>query len=365
MRIMVTGANGFIGRNFINTVGQSRKDIEILPYDIDSPVGTLDEYAANCDFAVHLAGVNRPKEQGEFKKGNAGFTGELVNALEKAANPCPILMTSSIQAQLDNPYGTSKLEAENVLREHEKKTGAKVYIYRLPNVFGKFCRPNYNSAVATFCHNIAHDLPITVTDPKIELRLIYIDDVVRLILDAVSGVPADEPRPVYRATLGHITELIYSFKNSRSTLVVPDMADEFTRKLYATYLSYLDENDFSYDLTVHADHRGSFTEFIKTEGSGQFSVNVSRPGAVKGNHYHDTKNEKFLVVAGEAIIRFRKVGSDKVIEYRVKGCDMRVIDIPTGYTHNIENVGQDDLITIMWASERFDPDRPDTYYLEV
>jgi UDP-2-acetamido-2,6-beta-L-arabino-hexul-4-ose reductase len=369
MKILVTGAYGFIGKNLVAEL-KNRRYNDIYEYDKDTNPVLLDEYCKEADFVFHLAGVNRPKEQSEFMEGNFGFTSILLDLLKKHNNTCPIMISSSIQAELNNPYGDSKRAGENLLFEYSKKTGAKVLVYRFPNVFGKWCRPNYNSAVATFCHNIAHDLPITVNDSSVVMKLVYIDDVVDELINALNSkenaigdfcaVPI-----VYTITLGEIVDLIYSFKKSREVRLIPDMSDVFTKKLYSTYLSYLPEDQFSYNLTMNVDNRGSFTEFLKTPDRGQVSVNISKPGMVKGNHWHHTKNEKFLVVSGKGVIRFRRIDSNEVIEYFVGGDKMEVVDIPVGYTHNIENLGDTDMITIMWANEPFEPDKPDTYYLEV
>jgi UDP-2-acetamido-2,6-beta-L-arabino-hexul-4-ose reductase len=290
--------------------------------------------------------------------------------LKSNKNNCPVLITSSTQAELDNPYGKSKKGAEDLIFAYGEETGAKVLVYRLPNVFGKWCKPNYNSAVATFCFNIAHDLPIKVNDPDVMMNLVYIDDVVNEMLRAMEGNETREGDfckvpVVHTIKLGKVVEHIYSFKNSRSDLSIPDMADDFIKKLYATYLSYLLEKQFSYPLKMNVDNRGSFTEFIRTPERGQVSVNISKPGITKGNHWHHTKNEKFLVVSGQGVIRFRKVGTDEIIEYLVSGEKLEVVDIPPGYTHNIENLGETDMVTIMWANEPFDSEKPDTYYLEV
>jgi UDP-2-acetamido-2,6-beta-L-arabino-hexul-4-ose reductase len=369
MKILVTGAKGFIGKNLIAEL-KNRKYTDIYEYDTDTEPSLLEEYCKDADFVFHLAGVNRPKEQSEFMEGNFGFTSALLDKLKKHGNNCPIMISSSIQAELDNPYGKSKKAGEDLLFDYSKETDAKVLIYRFPNVFGKWCRPNYNSAVATFCHNVAHGLPITVNDPSVVMNLVYIDDVAEELINALED---KENRNGYfcvvpvahTVTLGEIVDLIYSFKKSREERSVPNMADEFTKKLYSTYLSYLPEDQFSYELKMNVDDRGSFTEFIKTYDRGQVSVNISKPGITKGNHWHHTKNEKFLVVSGKGIIRLRKVDSDKVIEYFVSGEKLEVIDIPTGYTHNIENLSNTDMVTIMWVNEPFEPEKPDTYYLEV
>ncbi len=380
MKLLITGAKGFVGKNLCATLkniaqGKDRSfvpesDLTICEYDLDTAPELLEQWCADCDFVFHLAGVNRPKEQSEFMEGNFGFTSTLLETLKKHQNTCPILLSSSTQAALENPYGKSKLAGENLLREYGRSTGAQVLIYRFPNVFGKWCRPNYNSAVATFCYNIAHGLPITVNDPSVKMRLVYIDDVVSELIAALKGQPHRRDELCYvpvehEILLGEIADLIYSFRDSRANRTVPNTADAFAAKLYATYLSYLPEDGFSYPLTMNVDQRGSFTEIIRTAERGQFSVNISKPGITKGNHWHHTKNEKFLVVSGNGVIRFRKIDSDEVIEYFVSGEKLEVVDIPTGYTHNIENLGQTDMVTFMWASECFDPDKPDTFYLEV
>lgn len=337
---------------------------------MDTAPELLDEYTKECGFVFHLAGVNRPQKTEEFMEGNFGFTSKLLDSLKHNGNKAPVLITSSIQAQRDNPYGQSKKAGEEVVFSYGEDQGMPVYVYRLPNVFGKWCRPNYNSAVATFCHNIAHDLPIVVNDPAVQMQLVYIDDVVAELIRAMKGQLNRKGRfccvePVHQTTLGHIAELIQSFRACRGTLSIPDMSDVFTKKLYATYLSYLPEDEFLYPLKMNVDQRGSFTEIFRTPERGQVSVNISRPGITKGNHWHHSKNEKFVVVSGRGVIRFRKVGEEKVLEYFVDGGNIQVVDIPTGYTHNIENLGDTDLVTIMWASECFDPNKPDTYYLEV
>lgn len=380
MKILVTGAKGFVGKNLCATLrniaqGKDRSVTlpsapELYEYDLDTDPALLDQWCADCDFVFHLAGVNRPKEQAEFMEGNFGFTSTLLDALEEHGNTCPVMLSSSTQAALDNPYGKSKLAGEQLLREYGKRTGAQVLIYRFTNVFGKWCRPNYNSVVATFCHNIAHDLPITVNDPSVKLRLVYIDDLVAELLAALKGEPHFNEElccvPVdHEILLGDLAQLLYSFRESRRNLSVPDTHDPFTKKLYATYLSYLPSDGFSYPLSTHADERGSFTEILRTQNCGQFSVNISKPGIKKGDHWHHTKVEKFLVVSGTGVIRFRKIDSDDVLEYFVSGDQLEVVDIPTGYTHSIVNLGHTDMVTFMWANECFDPAKPDTYYLEV
>ncbi|PNT91548.1 capsular polysaccharide biosynthesis protein CapF [Clostridium thermosuccinogenes] len=366
MKILVTGAKGFIGKNLVAEL-KNRKYRNIFEYDIETNPSLLDVYCKEADFVFHLAGVNRPKEQSEFMKGNFGFTSTLLNTLKRHANNCPVMIASSIQATLDNAYGRSKKAGEDLLFKYGKETGARILVYRFPNVFGKWCKPNYNSAVATFCYNIAHDLPITVNDRSVVMNLVYIDDVVEELIRALNGKENRvgdfcEVPIVHTITLGEIVDLIYSFKNSREERSIPDMSDTFTKKLYSTYLSYMPEDQFSYELKMNVDNRGSFTEFIRTPDRGQVSVNISKPGITKGNHWHHTKNEKFLVVSGKGVIRLRKINSDKVIEYFVSGEKMEVVDIPAGYTHNIENLGETDMVTIMWANEPFDPDKLDTYF---
>lgn len=369
MKILITGAKGFVGKNLVAELrNQGFKDL--LEYDVDTDPALLDGYAASCEFVFHLAGVNRPKEQTEFMTGNFGFTSQLLDALKKNGNKAPVLITSSTQAAFDNPYGQSKKAGEELIFQYGKENGVKVFVYRLPNVFGKWCRPNYNSAVATFCHNIAHGLPIQVNDPNVVMNLVYVDDVVVSFIDKLKNGKPDaeiysEVTPVHTIKLGEIADLINSFKSSRETLQVPDMGDAFTKKLYSTYLSYLPEDQFSYLLKMNVDNRGSFTEFLKSPERGQVSVNISKPGITKGNHWHHTKNEKFLVVSGKGVIRFRKINTNEIIEYFVSGDKLEVVDIPVGYTHNIENLGDTDMVTVMWVNEVFDKERPDTFFLEV
>lgn len=380
MNVLVTGAKGFVGKNLCATLkniaaGKDRSfgipaDITVFEYDLDTAPERLDAWCRDCDFVFHLAGVNRPKDASQFMEGNFGFTDMLLRKLEGYGNPCPIMISSSTQAALDNPYGKSKLAGEERVRQYGAQTGAKTLIYRFPNLFGKWCRPNYNSVVATFCHNIARGLQIRINDPDTVLTLAYVDDVVAELIAALQGKEHREGEfcfvpTVHEIKLGALAALLSGFRASRKELSVPDVGDPLTAKLYATYLSYLPEEAFSYPLERHEDARGSFTEILRTADRGQFSVNISKPGVVKGNHWHHTKNEKFLVVSGEGVIRFRRIDGDEVYEYRVSGDRPEVVDIPTGYTHNIENLGDTDLVTFMWASECFDPDKPDTYYLEV
>lgn len=382
MKLLITGAKGFIGRNLTAALENIRTgrdktaplppDLEIRAYDVDSDPADLDRYCADCDFVFNLAGVNRPQNPAEFMQGNFGFASQLLGALKKHKNTCPVMLSSSTQAALQNPYGESKKAGEDLFFEYAEETGAPVYVYRFPNVFGKWCRPNYNSAVATFCHNIARGEPITVSDRAHEMTLVYIDDVVAELLRAAAGRPAQDGKfcrvsVEHRTTLGEIVDLLYAFRESRKTLQVPDLSEgSFSKKLYSTYLSYLPpEHGFSYPLTAHTDARGSFTEILRTANHGQFSVNVSKPGITKGQHWHHTKNEKFLVVSGKGVIRFRKIDEEKVYSYFVSGERPEVVDIPPGYTHSIENLGEGDLVTFMWCNECFDPDRPDTYALDV
>lgn len=368
MKILITGAKGFIGKNLVAEL-ESKKKHEIYQYDIDSSLSDLDFYTKNCDFVFHLAGVNRPEKQEEFMEGNFGFTSTLLSFLVKHHNKAPFMLSSSVQAELDNPYGISKKAGEELLIDYGRKQNVPIHIYRFPNVFGKWCRPNYNSVVATFCHLITHDQPIQISNPLNELDLLYIDDLINEMVDLLNHQKDDNNypiiKPTYQITLGKIAELLYEFKNSRTNRSIPDTKDLFTKKLYATYLSYLPTDQFSYELKMNSDQRGSFTEFIKTINQGQISINISKKGIVKGNHWHHTKNEKFLVVSGSGVIRFRKIDSDKVIEYFVSDEKLEVVDIPPGYTHNIENLGETDMVTVMWANEMFDPKNPDTIYLEV
>lgn len=375
MKILITGANGFIGKNLIAEL-RNRGYNDLCFYIKESTKIELESYCRECDFVFHLAGVNRPEREDEFIEGNLGLLEQVLATLRAQENLSPILLTSSLQALQDNPYGRSKREAEKYLLEDGGTSDRNVMVYRLGNVFGKWCKPNYNSVVATFCHNIARGIPIQVSDQQKEMNLIYIDDVVGELISAMEGAtkPAQDGfyyvHQVASISLGDLAHRLLSFSQSRSDLAVPDMGDKLSRELYATYLSHLPEEGFSYPLKVNADDRGSFTEFIRTADRGQVSVNISKPGITKGNHWHHTKNEKFLVVSGEGLIRFRKLQpvseeTAQIIEYKVSGQKLEVVDIPTGYTHNIINMGDCDMVTIMWASEAFDPGRPDTYYLEV
>ncbi|WP_313468630.1 NAD-dependent epimerase/dehydratase family protein [Carnobacterium sp.] len=368
MKILVTGAKGFIGKNLVaelNNLGYK----DILQFNRETEWNLLDRYTKECDFVFHLAGVNRPDKEEEFME-NANFTSKLLNCLKKNNNKASILITSSIQAERNNPYGKSKHLSEELLYEYGKETGAKVYIYRLANIFGKWSKPNYNTVVATYCYNIARNIEIQVNDPNAQLMLCYIDDVIKEFTAILKNQIVYEEKiykisKEYPITLGTLAETIKSFKESRNDLMIPNMGNELTKKLYSTYLSFLPKNEFSYDLKMNVDQRGFFTEFLKTPNRGQVSINVSKPGITKGNHWHHTKNEKFLVVSGKGQIRFRNIDSTEIIEYNVTGEKLEVVDIPTGYTHSIVNIGKTDLVTVMWANELFDQDNPDTYYVEV
>jgi len=369
MNILVTGSKGFVGKNLIAEL-KNKGYNDILEFTRESDSSLLEKYTKECDFVFHLAGVNRPKGENEFMEGNFGLTSKLLELLKKHGNKAPVLITSSIQADKENPYGRSKKAGEDLLFNYWRETDVKVYVYRLPNLFGKWSKPNYNTVVATYCHNISRDLDIQINNPDAELNLCYIDDLLEEFLRALEANPTMQDDfcvvPVtHNITLGDLADLIKSFKESRTTLSIPNMEDTLTKNLYSTYLSFLPEDQFSYDLKMNSDHRGSFTEFMRTPERGQVSVNVSKPGITKGNHWHHTKNEKFFVVSGEGLIRFRKVDSDEVIEYRVSGEKAQVVDIPTGYIHSIVNVGESDLVTVMWANECFDPENPDTYFEEV
>ncbi|HII4397423.1 capsular polysaccharide biosynthesis protein CapF [Clostridium perfringens] len=400
MNILVTGAKGFVGKNLVAALECIRdgKDsihkinglsdpskLAIYCYDIDSTKEQLDEYCKNADFVFNLAGVNRPKDDNEFKKGNFGFASSLLDTLKKYNNKCPVMLASSIQATLigrygQSEYGKSKLAGEELFFKYSKDTGAKVLVYRFPNLFGKWCRPNYNSAVATFCNNIANDIPIQVNDRATELELLYIDDLVEEMLLALNGeehhcefdgletIIDDNGKyccvPVtHKATLGEIVDLLYSFKKQRETLIMPEIPyNSFEKKLYSTYLTYLPKEKISFPLKMNIDNRGSFTELLKTDNCGQFSVNISRPGITKGEHWHHSKWEFFIVVSGHGLIQERKIDSDEIIEFEVSGDKIEAIHMLPGYTHNIINLSDtQDLITVMWANEQFDPSHPDTF----
>ena len=399
MNVLVTGAKGFVGKNLCAALknvrdGKDRtrgigQDITIFEYDIDTDKHLLDEYCADADFVFNLAGVNRPQNQEEFMEGNFGFASELLDALKRHNNTCPVMLSSSLQATLvgryaEGDYGKSKKAGEELFFEYSKECGAPVYVFRFPNLFGKWCRPNYNSAVATFCNNIANDLPIQINDRAIELTLLYIDDLVDSMFALLRGevkrceysgldiVPDENGKFCYcpvthNVTLGEIADLLYSFKNQSSTLVMPEIPENsFAKKLYSTYLSYLPKEKVSFPLKMNVDQRGSFTELLKTEKCGQISVNISKPGITKGQHWHNTKWEFFIVVSGKGLIQQRKIDTDEVLNFEVSGEEMRAVHMLPGYTHNIINLSDtEDLVTVMWANENFNPDRPDTYFETV
>lgn len=381
MNILVTGAKGFVGKNFVEALKnvKSLKDKtrnveigEIYEYDIDTKIEDLDEFCKNADFVFHLAGVNRPKDEKEFMEGNFGFTSTLLETLKKYKNKAPVMISSSIQAALSNPYGKSKKAGEDLLFCYGRENGVRVLVYRLANLFGKWCRPNYNSAVATFCHNIAHDLPITINDREHMMTLCYIDDLIDELFLALLGKETKDGEfcrvgKEHKITLGEIADMLYSFKEIRKTNIIPDMPkDSLAKKLYSTYLSYLEPDNFLYALKMNSDERGSFTEIIKTIGAGQMSVNISKPGITKGEHWHHTKNEKFVVVSGHGLIKLRKIGTNEVVSYEVSGEKITVVDMIPGYTHNIINLSdKEDLVTLMWCNESFDPEKPDTYFEPV
>ncbi|MBP3590865.1 MAG: capsular polysaccharide biosynthesis protein CapF [Clostridia bacterium] len=398
MKILITGAAGFVGKNLAAALknikdGKDRTHPglsieEIYLYDIDSSAALLEEACKECDFVFNLAGVNRPQNAEEFMQGNFGFASTLLDTLKKYENKCPVMISSSIQAtcigRYDSDYGRSKKAGEDLMFAYGKQTGAKVLVYRFPNLFGKWCRPNYNSAVATFCNNIANDLPITVNDPAVKLELLYIDDLVDEMLLALEGkehhccfdgtttVLADDgaycAAPVtHKVTLGEIVSLLESFKAQPATLTMPEIPKgSFAKKLYSTYLSYLPKEKVSFPLKMNVDARGSFTELLRTEKCGQFSVNISKPGITKGQHWHNTKWEFFIVVAGHGMIEERKIDSDEVLRFEVSGEKIEAIHMLPGYTHNIINLSDtEDLVTVMWANECFDPAKPDTFFEEV
>ncbi len=395
MKVLVTGAKGFVGRNLVaqlNNIKEGKaknypvKIDEVFEYDIDSTPEELDRYCREADFVFNLAGVNRPENPEDFKKGNFGFASTLLDTLRKHGSKAPVMLSSSIQATLlgryaGHPYGESKKAGEELFFKYADEEGVKVLVYRFPNLFGKWCRPNYNSAVATFCNNIANDLPIQVNDPSVELELLYIDDLVeemilalqgkehRCEFDGVETVLKEDGRycavPVsHKVTLGEIVEMLERFKEMPRTLGVPDLTPGgFEKKLYSTYLSYLPKEKMSYGLKMNCDDRGSFTEIIRTADAGQFSVNISKPGITKGQHWHHTKNEKFVVVKGHGLIQLRKEGTDEVIEFEVSGDRIQVVEMIPGYTHNIINLSDtEDLVTFMWCNEPFDPSHPDTFF---
>ena len=399
MKILVTGAKGFVGKNLcaqLNNIKEGKTKCygnltvsAVYEYDIDSTVEDLDKYCTDCDFVFNLAGVNRPQTTEEFMQGNFGFASLLLETLKKHGNTCPVMISSSIQATLSGRFGTSeygksKKAGEELMFEYEKETGAPVLVYRFPNLFGKWCRPNYNSAVATFCNNIANDLPIQVNDRSVEMELLYVDDLVDEMINALKGadhrcefdgvetVPAEGGRYCYcpithKTTLGEIVDLIYSFADQPKTLMIPEIPENsFAKKLYSTYLSYLPKEKVSFPLKMNVDGRGSFTELVHTLNCGQVSINISKPGITKGQHWHNTKWEFFIVVSGHGLIQQRRVGSDEVLNFEVSGDKIEAVHMLPGYTHNIINLSDtENLVTVMYCNEIFNPNKPDTYFEPV
>jgi UDP-2-acetamido-2,6-beta-L-arabino-hexul-4-ose reductase len=367
-KLLITGSEGFVGSNLCSLL-ESRDEIELYKYDLKNNISGLYEALKQVDCIIHLAGVNRPERLEEFESGNAGSLEIICSKLQEFRKFPKIVLSSSIQAELDNPYGISKRHAEEILQKYAENNGAECVVYRLKNLFGKWCKPNYNSVTATFCYNIANDIPIQITDQTHEIDLTYIDDVVEAFINELESVSPGFrfAKPLYskRISLRNLAKKIKSFHRIRTSLNLPDFRDTFERRLYATYLSYLNEQNFEYDLNIQSDKRGSLAEFLKSTSMGQIFVSRTNPGVTRGNHYHHTKTEKFLVLQGEAIICFRHINSDKVLKYQVRGEDYRVLDIPPGYTHSIENVGQYEVVTLFWSSEMFDPVRPDTYFEKV
>lgn len=369
-KILVTGSNGFIGRNLIEGL-KRQENIDIKKFDIGNDMKALNSYLAESDYILHLAGVNRPKKIEEFEIGNVILTNTITDRLEKLNKRTPIVFSSSVQAGLENPYGISKKKAEDILIGYSTRTKTKVYIYRLPNVFGKWCRPNYNSVVATFCYNISHGLDISISDPDKEIELVYIDDLVNEFIKLISDDSNDINKTNYkiersfRIRLGELAEKIYQFRDIRKTLIVPDLSDDFMKCLYATYFSYLEKDDLSYKLELKSDHRGSLAELLKSNHFGQIFISKSHKGVFRGNHYHNTKVEKFCVIKGKAEIKLRHILEDESVTYCVSDENIEVVDIPPGYTHSIKNLSNDDLIVIFWANEIFNPQNPDTYLKKV
>ncbi len=369
MKILVTGANGFLGKNL--TLELKNEGFEILSYDLDKSEEQLIEYLKLANFIVHLAGTNRPLTKEEFYDGNTNFTLKLINLIKQIDRYIPIIFSSSIQASLENDYGVSKKKAEDLLFAFSEENNNPVYIYRLSNVFGKWSRPNYNSVVATFCYNITHNLSIQIHNQNASVSLVYIDDIVKEFIRVINlsehKVNNDvlEVTPIYHLPLTKLANTLYAFKKTRENLLAPHFETDFEHKLYATFLSYYEVEDFAYDLKMNVDQRGSFTEVLKTLKDGQFSINVSKPNIIKGNHYHHTKTEKFIVVSGVCEIKFRKINETTIKTFVVSGGKLQVIDIPPGYTHSIKNIGETDSVTLIWASEIFDKNNPDTYYEEV
>ncbi|WP_299873340.1 NAD-dependent epimerase/dehydratase family protein [uncultured Cocleimonas sp.] len=369
MKIGVTGSNGFIGKNLLENLHRI-DGVEVITFTRSSTIDDLENFVNSADFIFHLAGINRPKDIQEFYQGNEALTQQLVNLLLKSGKKTPLLISSSTQVERDNDYGKSKLGSEIALQEYAEKSGAAVYIYRLPNVFGKWSKPNYNTVIATWCHNISRDIPIEISDKNIELDLVYIDDVIEHFIRHIdetgkSGISHEGVSPVYRESLGSISNLLSEFVKSRKSLLTPPVGRGFLRALYATYLSFLPTDKFAYEIEGYKDERGTFYEFLKTHDSGQFSISTSAPGVTRGNHYHNTKNEKFMVVKGEASIRLRQIHGDEVIEYKVSDQKIQVVEMIPGYTHDISNTGSEEMILLLWANEVFDREKPDTYFKEV
>ena len=367
MKVLITGSNGFIAKNLIEHLKRDEQ-IELYLFSKKDSHTILEAYVKEADFIFHLAGVNRPQNVNEFYEGNRDLTKSIVNILLKEDKNTPIVLSSSTQSALDNDYGKSKLEAEELLLHYSQKSNADIYIYQLPNVFGKWSKPNYNSVVSTWCHNIANDLEIQVSNRNVELNLVYVDDVVKSFINKLKNRSNEKYiliDPLYKKTLGEIEELLYQFKENRKTLIIPNVASGFERALYATYLSYLPTNNFSYELKGHQDNRGTFYEILKTLDSGQFSLSTTAPGVKRGSHYHHTKNEKFLVVKGEALIEFRHIVTNEKVSYKVSDKKMEIVEMIPGYTHNIKNIGNEEMVLFLWANENYDNDNPDTYFLEV
>ena len=369
MKILITGSNGFIAKNLIEHLKRD-VSLKLYLYSKKDSLNILEAYVNEVDFIFHLAGVNRPKNKNEFYKGNSSLTKIIVDILKKENKNTPILLSSSSQVKLDNDYGKSKLEAEDILLEYYKESKSNIYIYQLPNVFGKWSKPNYNSVISTWCYNITHNIEIQVNNEKHILNLVYIDDVIKSFIDNLKNNDKNKENYyeidiVYSKSLGEIKDLLFRFKNNRETLIIPDVASGFERALYATYLSYLEEDDFSYELKGHKDERGTFYEILKTLNSGQFSLSTTVAGVTRGNHYHHTKNEKFLVIKGQASIEFKHIITNKIIRYKVSDKKMEVVEMIPGYTHNIKNTGDSEMLLFLWANETFDKDNPDTYFLEV
>ena len=368
--VLVTGARGFVGKNLMVAL-KRREDLELLEYDIDNSEEDLESMTARADFVFHLAGVNRPKDPSEFETGNIGFTRKVCELLDKAGKKSPIVISSTIQAVLDNPYGKSKKGAEDAVRLYSRETGAAAHVFRLPNVFGKWGTPDYNSAVNTFCYNLARGLPIQVNAPDRVMELVYIDDIVETFCNLLDGRKVESDgelhcvKPQFEIRLGEIAALIEGFANSRDTLMIPNMDDSFVLRLYSSYISYLPADRFSYDLTKREDDRGALAEVLKSANMGQLFFSTTKPGVIRGNHYHDRKVEKFIVLSGEAIIRFEHILTGEMLDVPVSGGQMKVVDIPPGYTHHIENVGDTEMVVLFWANELFDQDAPDTYFKEV